>query len=152
MYLTGKEYDLDVTSYIDERQDPIKSTEAACSYLKDLYEIFGDWNLVLAAYNGGPGYIQRKIENTEKHNFWELHEHLRRETRNYIPTFIAVNYVMNYSEEHEIKTIPADIMFKKTDTIKLKTQVDINIVKELTCINEETLNFLNPGFKKSFYP
>ena len=78
---------------------------AACIYLKNLYEIFGDWHLVLAAYNGGPGYIQRKIEKTGKTDFWDLYEHLRTETRNYVPTFIAVIYSMVYAEEHGIKQV-----------------------------------------------
>ena len=100
MYLTGRDYGLEVTSYIDERQDPLKSTQAACEYFVKLFDLFGDWNLVLAAYNGGPGYLQRKINSVGSYDFWQLYPHLRNETRNYIPTFIAVNYVMNYSEEH----------------------------------------------------
>lgn len=97
MYLTGKELGLEVNSYIDDRQNPVKSTQAACEYFIKLYEMFGDWNLVLAAYNGGPGYLQRKISDVGSYNFWELYPHLRKETRNYIPKFIAVNYAMNYS-------------------------------------------------------
>ena len=93
MYLTGK-HNLNVTSYIDERQDPYKSTEAACKYFSELYEMFGDWNLVLAAYNGGPGYIQRKINSVGSYNFWDLYPYLRK-TRNYVPKFIAMNYVMS---------------------------------------------------------
>ena len=100
MYLTGKEFGLEVTSYIDERQDPLKSTKAACEYFIKLYDMFGDWNLVLAAYNGGPGYLQRKINDIGTCDFWDLYPHLRKETRNYIPTFIAVNYIMNYAEQH----------------------------------------------------
>lgn len=152
MYLTGKEYGLNVNSYIDDRQDPIKSTEAACTYFIKLYEMFGDWNLVLAAYNGGPGYIQRKIASTGKKSFWELEEHLRRETRNYIPTFIAVNYAMNYAEEHNIETIFSNIKYKKPDTIVLKKQTDLKALKELTCLNKETINYLNPSYKKEIYP
>ena len=152
MYLTGKEYNLNVTSYIDERQDPIKSTEAACLYLSKLYEMFGDWNLVLAAYNGGPGYIQRKITATEKHDFWELQEHLRKETRNYIPTFIAVNYAMNYAEKHEIETIFPEINLSSIDTIVLKKQVDYKALKEVLCVNDETFQYLNPSYKKAVYP
>ena len=152
MYLTGKEYGLSVSSYIDERQDPIKSTEAACVYLSKLYDIFGDWNLVLAAYNGGPGYLQRKIVSAGTNNFWELEDYLRRETRNYIPTFIAVNYAMNYSELHNIDIINPEIFFKNTDTIILREQVKLNVLNEMLCINVETLNYLNPSFKKQIYP
>ena len=96
MYLTGKQYNLEVNSYVDDRQDPLKSTESACQYFKKLYDIFGDWNLVLAAYNGGPGYIQRKIIDTGINDYWQLQKHLRTETRNYIPKFIAINYLMNF--------------------------------------------------------
>lgn len=152
MYLTGKEYNLNVTSYIDERQDPIKSTEAACIYLSKLYEMFGDWNLVLAAYNGGPGYVQRKIISTDKDSFWELHDHLRKETRNYIPTFIAVNYAMNYAEKHDIEIIKPKINLSNIDTIVLKKQVDYIALKEVLCINEETFQYLNPSYKRAIYP
>ena len=152
MYLTGQEYGLKVSSYIDERQDPIKSTEAACVYFSKLYDIFGDWNLVLAAYNGGPGYIQRKIASAGTNNFWELEDCLRSETRNYIPTFIAVNYAMNYSELHNIDIINPKIFFKNTDTIILRKQVKLNVLSEILCINLETLNYLNPSFKKQICP
>tara|TARA_B100001758_G_C18410194_1_gene615082 strand:- start:1340 stop:2659 length:1320 start_codon:yes stop_codon:yes gene_type:complete len=152
MYLTAKEYGLNVSSYIDERQDPIKSTEAACVYLSKLYDMFGDWNLVLAAYNGGPGYIQRKIASSGKNNFWELEDYLRSETRNYVPTFIAVNYAMNYSGLHNIETIKPEIFFKNTDTIILREQVKLNILSKILCLNLETLNYLNPSFKKQICP
>ena len=152
MYLTGKQYGLSVSSYIDDRQDPLKSTEAACIYFSKLYDIFGDWNLVLAAYNGGPGYIQRKIASAGTNNFWRLQEHLRKETRNYIPTFIAVNYAMNYAELHNIEIIEPEIFFENTDTIILKKQVELKVFNEITCINEETMNYLNPSFKKQIYP
>ena len=152
MYLTGKEYGLSVTSYIDERQDPFKSTEAACIYLSKLYNIFGDWNLVLAAYNGGPGYINRKIISSGINDFWQLQEHLRKETREYIPTFIAVNYAMNYAEHHDIHIIEPNFLFNNTDTLVLKKQVDAKTLKELLCVNLEVINYLNPSFKKNIYP
>ena len=152
MYLTGKEYGLDVTSYVDERQDPLMATQAACKYFLKLYDTFGDWNLVLAAYNGGPGYIQRKINSVGSSNFWELHPHLRRETRNYIPSFIAVNYAMNYANEHDIVIEKSKINFNKTDTITLKKQVELKVLTELLCVNSETINYLNPSYKKDIFP
>ncbi len=152
MYLTGKQYDLNVTSYMDDRQDPIKSTEAACIYFSSLYETFGDWNLVLAAYNGGPGYIQRKIEKFGKKNFWDLHKDLRQETRNYIPTFIAVNYAMNYFEEHQIEIIQPGVLGDATDTIIIRKQTSNEVLGELLCVDQETLNYLNPAYKKNIYP
>ncbi len=152
MYLTGKELGLEVNSYIDDRQNPVKSTQAACEYFIKLYEMFGDWNLVLAAYNGGPGYLQRKISDVGSYNFWELYPHLRKETRNYIPTFIAVNYAMNYSQHHNIMTELPKITVTNLDTLKIKKQVGINTIVEMLCINSETISFLNPSYKKDFFP
>jgi membrane-bound lytic murein transglycosylase D len=152
MYSTGKEYGLDVTSYVDDRQDPLKSTIAACKYFVKLYEIFGDWNLVLAAYNGGPGYLQRKISSVGSYDFWHLHPYLRTETRNYIPTFIAINYAMNYSSDYNIAPDITNVSFTKVDTIKLKKQVSLNTIAEILCVNKQTLNHLNPSFKKDVFP
>ena len=152
MYLTGREYGLEVTSYIDERQDPLKSTQAACEYFLKLYDTFGDWNLVLAAYNGGPGYLQRKINSVGSYNFWELYPHLRKETRNYIPTFIAVNYAMNYANEHDILAEFSDVNITKTDTIKIKKQVHIGMLSEMLCLDKETISYLNPCYKKDIFP
>ena len=152
MYLTGKEYGLEATSYMDERQDPLKSTQAACKYFVKLYDMFGDWNLVLAAYNGGPGYLQRKINSVGSYNFWELYPHLRKETRNYIPAFIAVNYAMNYANEHDISVEFPDVNVTKTDTLKIKKQVEISTISEMLCLNKETIKYLNPSYKKTFFP
>jgi len=152
MYLTGKQYGLNVTSYMDERQDPYKSTEAACIYFEKLYDTFGDWNLVLAAYNGGPGYLQKKINSVGSNDFWVLHPHLRSETRNYIPTFIAVNYAMNYAKEHDIKPQGSKIEVGLTDTLSLKKQVDIKVLSEMICVNKETILYLNPAYKMDIFP
>ena len=152
MYLTGKQYGLNVTSYMDERQDPLKSTEAACVYFENLYDTFGDWNLVLAAYNGGPGYLQKKINSVGSNDFWVLHPHLRRETRNYIPTFIAVNYAMNYAKEHGISPQIAKIEIGKTDTLTLKKQVDLKVLSVMICVDKETILYLNPSYKKDIFP
>ncbi len=152
MYLTGKDLGLEVNSYVDDRQNPVKSTQAACEYFVKLYEMFGDWNLVLAAYNGGPGYLQRKISDVGSYNFWELYPHLRKETRNYIPTFIAVNYAMNYAEHHNIITEPPKVTFTNLDTLKIKKQVGVNTIVEMLCVNKETINYLNPSYKKDFFP
>ena len=152
MYLTGKEYQLDVTSYMDERQDPLKSTQAACAYFLKLYELFGDWNLVLAAYNGGPGYLQRKINSVGSYDFWDLHPHLRTETRNYIPTFIAINYAMNYAGEHSIFAKQNNIKIGKTDTVTIKRQTEINVISKMLCLENETIEYLNPSYKKGLFP
>jgi len=152
MYLTGRECGLEATSYVDERQDPLKSTQAACAYFVKLYERFGDWNLVLAAYNGGPGYLQRKINSVGSYDFWELHPYLRKETRNYIPIFIAVNYAMSYADEHDVLADFPDINVTKTDTIKIKKQVATTTLSEMLCLNKETINYLNPSYKKDVFP
>ena len=152
MYLTGKQYGLEVTSYMDERQDPLKATKSACEYFVSLYDTFGDWNLVLAAYNGGPGYLQRKIASVGSSDFWELYPHLRKETRNYVPTFIAVNYAMQYAFEHEIAFVKPKINFEDIDTLILKKEVELKVLTELLCVNEQTINYLNPAYKKSIFP
>lgn len=152
MYLTGKQYGLNVTSYVDERQDPLKATVAACVYFEKLYDTFGDWNLVLAAYNGGPGYLQRKINSVGSNNFWDLYPHLRRETRNYVPTFIAMNYAMNYAGEHGIVTVPSKITLTDTDTLVLKHQVETQVLAEMLCLDDEIIQFLNPAYKKNLFP
>jgi len=152
MYPTGKEYDLDVNSYIDERLDPYKSTEAACQYFVKLYDLFGDWHLVLAAYNGGPGYIQRKMISSGKDNFWDLRPYLRKETRNYVPTFITVSYLMNYPQTHDI--LPDSILIKlyETDTFSLNCQQSLSLLSHITCVSEEEIQRLNPSFKNNFFP
>ena len=152
MYLTGRQYGLEVTSYMDERQDPLKATKSACEYFVSLYDTFGDWNLVLAAYNGGPGYLQRKIASVGSSDFWELYPHLRKETRNYVPTFIAVNYAMQYAAEHDIAFVNPKIIFEEIDTLILKREVEIKVLTELLCVNEQTINYLNPAYKKSIFP
>ena len=152
MYLTGKQYGLEVTSYMDERQDPLKATKSACEYFVSLYDTFGDWNLVLAAYNGGPGYLQRKIASVGSSDFWILHPHLRKETRNYVPTFIAVNYAMQYANEHDIAIENPKIIFSDIDTLILKKEVELKVLTELLCVNEQTINYLNPAYKKSIFP
>ena len=152
MYLTGRQYGLEVTSYMDERQDPLKATKSACEYFVSLYDTFGDWNLVLAAYNGGPGYLQRKIVSVGSSDFWELYPHLRKETRNYVPTFIAVNYAMQYAAEHDIAFVYPKINFEDIDTLILKKEVELKVLTELLCVNEQTINYLNPAYKKSIFP
>ena len=152
MYNTGKEYNLEVTSYIDERQDPLKSTIAACEYFNVLYDIFGDWNLVLAAYNGGPGYLKRLIAKTELHDYWELRPHLRKETQGYVPKFIAVSYAMTFYKEHNIEIFDSHMDVSERDTISFNEQVPYNLISDMFCITKETLNYLNPSFKKDLLP
>ena len=152
MYLTGVHYGLNVSSYIDDRQDPYKSTVAACKYFIDLYEMFGDWNLVLAAYNGGPGYLQRKINEVGSYNFWDLHPHLKEETRNYVPKFIATNYIMNYYQEHDIACDTIKRNFSEIDTLTIFAQTTVSTLSVMLCLDESLIRELNPSFKEDIIP
>ena len=152
MYPTGKQYNLNVTSYIDQRQDPLKSTEAACQYFAKLYEMFGDWSLVLAAYNGGPGYLSRTMARNGLYNYWDLRRYLRKETRGYVPAFIAVNYVMNYYKEHNIEVERFKEAFIETDTITIKNQIEASVLSKLICLPKETIVELNPSITKEVFP
>ena len=152
MYPTGKQYGLEVNSYIDERRDPFKSTEAACQYFVKLYDMFGDWNLVLAAYNGGPGYIQRKLISTGKDNFWDLRPYLRRETRNYIPSFVAVSYLMTYANEYDIHPDTLQIKPVPTDTFTINCQISFSLLSTVTCVPIYEINRLNPSYKNDMFP
>lgn len=152
MYPTGKEYGLKVTSYIDERQDPLKSTIAACTYFQSLYNMFGDWNLVLAAYNGGPGYLKRVMAKTELSDFWELRPHLRKETQGYVPKFIAVSYVMSFYKQLEIEVFDVHLKVSESDTVSFKKQAPYYLISDMFCVSIETLNYLNPSFKTEILP
>ena len=152
MYPTGIDYGLEVTSYIDERQDPLKSTIAACEYFVVLYEMFGDWNLVLAAYNGGPGYLKRLIAKKETKNFWDLRPYLRKETQGYVPKFIAMTYVMTHYKDHNIEVHNSNLNIQDIDTISFKKQAAYNLISDMFCVSTETLNYLNPSFKKEILP
>ena len=152
MYPTGKEYGLEVTSYIDERQDPLKSTIAACTYFEKLYNMFGDWHLVLAAYNGGPGYLKRLMTKTELTNYWDLQPHLKEETQNYVPKFIAISYVMTFYEEYTIDIINSEMNITQNDTISFKKQAPYHLISDMFCVSKETLNYLNPAYKKEVLP
>ena len=152
MYPTGKEYGLKVTSYIDERQDPLKSTIAACAYFEKLYNMFGDWDLVLAAYNGGPGTLKRAIAKTEFASYWDLRPYLPKETQEYVPKFIAISYAMTFYKEHEIEIIYSEMDITESDTISFKKQVPYNLISDMFCVTKATLNYLNPAYKKDIIP
>lgn len=153
MYGTARLNGLSVSSYIDERSDPQKATEAACKYLSMLYNIFGDWDLALAAYNSGPGNVNKAIRRSGgKHNYWEIRPYLPRETRGYVPAFIAVNYIMSYASEHHI--YPTDIKpsYFQTDTVWVKHQISFKQISDLIHVNQEELSFLNPSYRYGIVP
>jgi membrane-bound lytic murein transglycosylase D len=148
MYTTGKIYNLNVTSYTDDRSDPLKSTIAACQYFTFLYEMFNDWELVLAAYNGGPGYVSRAMAKYGFDNYWSLRPFLRKETQNYVPKFIAVNYIMNYSSEHNIYPIEYPYTQAFTDTITVDQSISFDFLHDILDVDIEVLKELNPTYKR----
>lgn len=152
MLKTGKIYGLENNSLVDERRDPIKSTWAAARYLKDLYNIYKDWNLVLAAYNCGPGNVNKAIRRAGgATDYWEIYPFLPKETRGYVPGFIAANYVMNYYCEHGI--CPMETQLPETsDTIHIHKDLNLNQVAGVCNIDIEQLRSLNPQYKKDIVP
>lgn len=152
MLPTAKIYGLKQTSWIDERRDPLKSTRAAARYLKDLYDIYHDWNLVLAAYNCGPGTINKAIHRAggEK-DFWKLYNFLPKETRGYVPAFVAANYIMTYYCEHNIKPMEMR-MPESTDTIHVNRPLHLQQVSAVCNISMDQLRALNPEYKKDVIP
>jgi len=150
---SARMFDLEVTSYVDERMDPIKSTEAACMYLKYLYRIFNDWHLVMAAYNAGPGVVRNAITRSGgETNFWKLYDHLPEAAQNYVPAFIAAAYVMQNAKDHEIYPIPPVVTFFQTDTIHLQEPASLNVISREIGVPEDVIQFLNPVYRLGFVP
>ncbi|MGY0391251.1 LysM peptidoglycan-binding domain-containing protein [Bizionia sp. KMM 8389] len=153
MFATGKEYGLNVSSYVDERSDPIKSTKAAAKYLATLYTMFGDWDLALAAYNSGPGNVLKAIRRSGGYeNYWNIRHNLPRETAGYLPAFLATMYIFEYAEEHGLIAEKPDIQYFQTDTIQVKQMISLDQVSEATGVEMEVLQFLNPSYKLDIIP
>jgi membrane-bound lytic murein transglycosylase D len=157
MLNTGKMYGLQVSSYVDDRFDPYKSTVAACRHLKDLHNIYNDWAIVLAAYNAGSGTINRAIRSANlgsgQHiSYWTIRRFLPRETQNYVPSFIAVTYLMKYSEEHNLYPVAPDFFFSQIDTVFIDQSVTFDQISAYLCIPVEQVQFLNPAYKKGVIP
>lgn len=152
MPATGKRYHLEINSLVDERMDPIRSTEAACEYLSTLYNIFGDWNLAIASYNCGPGNVNKAIHRAGgKRDFWSIYPFLPRETRGYLPIFIAVVYAMNYAQLHGI--CPSDpLMTMTTDTIITNQRQHLKQIAENLHIPLSELRRLNPQYPRDIIP
>lgn len=152
MLATGKMYGLKVNSLVDERRDPVKSSYAAAHYLSDLYKVFGDWNLVIAAYNCGPDQINKAIHRSKGvKDYWHIYPYLPKETRGYVPAFIAANYIMTYYCEHNIcpmvTRLPA-----KTDTVMVSRNVHLEQVAAVCNIDMEQLRALNPSYRRDIVP
>ncbi|HKR03217.1 MAG TPA: LysM peptidoglycan-binding domain-containing protein [Bacteroidia bacterium] len=153
MLNTGKLYDLKVNSYTDDRRDPVKSTYAACKYFKDMYDIYRDWLLVIAAYNCGPGNVNRAIVRSGgKTNFWEISRFLPKETRGYVPAFIAVCYVMNHSSEHNIFPVAPAFSYFEVDTIMIHQRTTLSKIAKNVDLPLDVVAFLNPVYKKGVIP
>lgn len=153
MFATGKQYKLDVSSYVDERSDPLKATEAACQYLSNMYKIFGDWDLVLASYNSGPGNVSKAIRRSGgQQNYWNIRKHLPKETAGYVPAFLATMYIYEYHKEHGIEPKRAAISYVATDTVAVKREMTFKQISDLLDIPESQIKLLNPGYKLDVVP
>jgi membrane-bound lytic murein transglycosylase D len=150
---TGKQYNLNVTSYQDDRFDAYKSTEAACKYLKFLYNTFGDWQLALAAYNSGPGNVNKAIRRSGgAKDFWSIKPYLPKETQGYVPAFIAVNYVMNHAAEYNLYPKKPLITCFEIDTVGTTSRVDFTVLSQVLNIPKEDIAYLNPSYKLKEIP
>jgi membrane-bound lytic murein transglycosylase D len=152
MFNTAKDLDLKVNSYVDERMDPVKSSEAAAKYLSELYARFNDWNLAIAAYNYGPGNIRRAIKASGYSNFWNLRGYLPKETANYVPSFIATLYLFEFAHKHEIKMKSKQMKLALTDSIPIKKMVSFSHIADKIGVPTDTLKFLNPSYIHSIIP
>lgn len=149
MLATGKQYGLEVNSLVDERRDPVRASYAAAHYLRDLYKIFGDWNLVIAAYNCGPDNINKAIHRSNgATDYWQIYPYLPKETRGYVPAFIAANYIMNYYCDHNICPMQADLP-GKTDTVVVSRDVHFEQVAKVLGMEIGQIQQLNPQYRRN---
>lgn len=152
MASTGRMYGLTINSLVDERRDPVKSTHAAARYLKDMYKIFGDWVLVIASYNCGPGNVRKAIARSgNRRDYWEIYYRLPRETRGYIPQFVAATYALNYYKEHNISPLPVKIPLA-VDTVMLEKDIHLTQISEILGIPLDELRYLNPQYRTGLIP
>jgi membrane-bound lytic murein transglycosylase D len=153
LYQASRMFDLKVDSYMDERCDPLKSTIAACQYLEYLYRNLNDWQLALAAYNGGLGEIQKAIERSGGiTNYWELQPYLPKAVKGYVPAFIAVNYVMNHYKNHDVEATPHFIRYEEVDTVYINKGLTFQQVSQAAGVELELVKRLNPAFTKDYFP
>ncbi len=152
MYSTGKMYKLEISTFVDERRDPIKATDAAVRYLRDLYNMYNDWHLVIAAYNCGPGNVNKAIKRSgNARDYWKIYYRLPKETRGYVPAFIAANYVMNFYQNHNIYPKSPDFPII-TDTLMVNDYLHFNQVSEIIGIPIEQIRTLNPQYRRDIIP
>ncbi len=153
MYGTGKVYGLKVSTYVDDRFDPYKSTIAACEHLTDLYDIYGSWSLALAAYNSGAGNVNKAIRRSGGiKNFWAIKKYLPKETASYVPAFIAASYVITYANEHKIHPVDPGILYYEVDTVTVRNPLSFDQISEMLNIPMDEIMFLNPSYKRKIIP
>lgn len=153
MYQTGKQYGLKVDTYADDRRDPLKASAAAAQYMKNMYAIFGDWDLVLASYNTGPGNVAKAIRRSGgKQNYWNIRPYLHKETQGYVPAFLATMYIFEYHKEHGIKPDRSIANHFATDTVMIKKALTFKQLSELLDVSVAELQFLNPTYKREEIP
>jgi membrane-bound lytic murein transglycosylase D len=152
MITTGRNYGLEINSLVDERLDPLKSTHAAVKFLKDLYDIYGDWHLVIAAYNCGPGNVNKAIRRAGgKSDYWNIYPYLPKETRGYVPIFIGANYAMHYAEEHNVCPLNVE-MPVLTDTIMVDKRIHLEQIASVLNLSIDEVRLLNPQYRKDIIP
>lgn len=153
MYSTGKSYGLEITSFIDQRRDPAASTKAAVKFLKDLYSVYGDWTLAIAAYNCGPGNVNKALKRAggDAKTFWDVYPFLPRETRGYVPSFIAATYAYTYHKQHGIEPVSPHLPIA-TDTIMINNLMHFDQIASTIEVPKETLRALNPQYKLDIIP
>jgi membrane-bound lytic murein transglycosylase D len=153
MYHTGKQYNLRIDSFVDERSDPLKSSEAAAQYMANMYPLFNDWDLVLASYNSGPGNVTKAIRRSGgQQTFWDIKKHLPQETQGYVPAFLATMYLYEYHKEHGIKPERATFKHFETDTIRIQRELSFKQIADLIDIPVVELQLLNPSYKMNIIP
>ena len=153
MYQTGKQYNLQIDSYVDERSDPLKASAAAAQYMSNMYRIFGDWDLVLASYNSGPGNVAKAIRRSGgQQNYWNIRKHLPKETQGYVPAFLATMYIYEYHKEHGIEPQRAIVKHFDTDTVMVQKRLTFKQISNLLDIPVAQLQLLNPSYKINTIP
>lgn len=153
MYQTGKQYGLKIDTYVDERSDPTKASKAATQYMKNMYKIFGDWDLVLASYNTGPGNVAKAIRRSGgKQNYWNIRPYLHKETQGYLPAFLATMYIFEYHKEHGIVPHKPVANHFATDTVQIKRKLTFKQISELLDVSVAELQFFNPSYKRDVVP
>ena len=153
MFQTGRHFHLDVNSYVDDRYDPVKATEAACQYMAQLYKIYGDWDLVLAAYNSGPGNVNKAIRRSGGYkNYWNIRTNLPRETQGYVPAFLATLYIFEYATEHNIHPRKMTLHRFETDSVYVREMISFDQIAEKTGLPVEEIQYFNPQYKVDIVP